>query len=145
VPSDTGSIINAAVTPAISGLEKHLAVCELSQSELEDAQFQGGTATLVKMVQNVHAVSRILEKLHLPGYQKGTTASSHHIFADGTKITLGQVLQHFKWSVATYQKKASAYKWATEAASWNYIKEVPGNYFYLIMILPCLTLACSGR
>jgi hypothetical protein len=72
------------------------------------------------------AVSRVLEKLHLPGYQKPTASTTRHIFSDNTAITVGQVLQHFNWTVATYQKKATAYRWATEASSWTYTKGVPG-------------------
>lgn len=118
--------ITTAVPATISGVEKHLEACALSQLEIENAQFQAGASSLVKMVQNVQAVSRVLEKLHLPGYQKPTASTTRHIFSDNTAITVGQVLQHFNWTVATYQKKATAYRWATEASSWTYTKGVPG-------------------
>jgi len=76
-------------------------------------------------------VSGVLEKLHLPGYQKHTTANFSYTFPDGTKITLGQVLQHFKWTIPTYQKKSTAYSWAVQAASWNYVKAIPGNQSFI--------------
>ena len=117
----------SAASATTSGLEKHLAACGLSQLEVESAQFQAGASSLVKMVYNVKAVSRILEKLQLPGYQKISASNTQHIFSDNTIITVGQVLQHFKWIIATYQKKAIAYRWATDIASWSYTKEVPGK------------------
>jgi hypothetical protein len=131
LPDDSAINTTATATAAISDVEKCLAACGLSQLELNSAQYQSGSSSLVKLVQNLHAVSRILEKLHLPGYQKLTTATFSYTFPDGTKITLGQVLLHFKWTIQTYQKKSAAYSWAVQAASWSYVGAIPGNHSFI--------------